>query len=184
MAELVNTALETVNTVNPLLNRLLVAIIILLVGFAVGKLLGKFIKKILEEMNIDKNLNSTTGWKFSLEKLIANFITYFTYLIAIIMTLDTLDVTSAVLNMIAGTIILLVLISIVLAIKDFVPNMMAGLMLKNRKEYKKGVKVKIKNIEGKILEIGLLETTIITNKKDTILVPNSIFTKNETFIKN
>ncbi|MFC1648261.1 mechanosensitive ion channel domain-containing protein [Nanoarchaeota archaeon] len=181
--EIIQGTFRTISVIDPVIRTILIAIVILLIGLVAGKLISRFVKHLLHQLEADKTFKATTGWKFSIEKTISSFVEYFIYFIVIIMALEKIGITSAVLNMVAGIIILLVLISIVLAIKDFVPNMMAGLILKGKKEYKKGVKIQVKRIEGKIQEIGLLETRVLTSKKDIILIPNSIFVKHEITIK-
>ena len=99
------------------------------------------------------------------------------------MALNSLGLTTFVLNMVFAAIILMVVISFLLAIKDFVPNLIAGFSLKRKNYLKEGDKIKIKNLEGKILKINLLETKIETTKKDLIIIPNSIFSKNEIILK-
>ena len=60
---------------------------------------------------------------------LAILFSYFIYFIAIIMALNQVGLTSAILNMLSGAVILLILISMILAIKDFVPNMVAGIFI-------------------------------------------------------
>lgn len=180
--QMVSDALNRLSAINPVIQGILVATLILIIGLVTGKLLGKFVKRLLHEFEADKNLHEATGWKFSVEEGTSVFVTYFTYFIALIMALDTIGITSAVLNMIAGIVVLLLMISAVLAIKDFLPNLVAGISLRSKKEFQEGTTIKIKNVEGKIEEIGLLETRIKA-KKEVILIPNSLFNKFETIIK-
>ncbi len=182
--EILENTWETYTAINPIIQRILVSTLILLMGLIAGKLVGKFVKRLLAQVEADKHIKNALNVGFSAEESVGNFVTYFIYFLAVIMALDSLGVTSAVLNMLAGIVILLLLVSVILAIKDFVPNAMAGVMMKMKDEYYEGSEIKIKNISGVIEEIGVLETRIKGEDGEYILVPNSVFTKHETFVRD
>ena len=70
-----------------------------------------------------------------------------------------------------------VVISILLAIKDFIPNVIAGLVIHLSDHIRVGDKVTVNDIEGKVMAVNALETRLETKRGDTIYVPNSILTK-------
>jgi len=182
-SNILEESLGSLRVLNPVLNKLVAATVVILVGFAVGKLLGKLVKRMLHELRVDKTFQEATKWNFSVENFLAGFASYFTYFVAAIMGLDKLGVTSTVLNVVAGVVMLIILVSLLLAIKDFIPNVVAGWIINAKKEIKKGVKVKVRGVEGFIQEVNLLETKIVTRKGDLILIPNSVFLKQETVLK-
>ena len=65
----------------------------------------------------------------------------------------------------------------ILAVKDFIPNFVAGLTLYQKRNIKPGEKILVNNIEGEILNISLLETKVRTRNGDIVYIPNSILTK-------
>ena len=114
-----------------------------------------------------------------IEKFISNFITYFIYFVTIIMALNHLELNTTVLNIIIVAIIVIVIITMLFIVKDFFPNIIAGIFIQKKSLIKEGDYIKIKDKEGKITRINLIETTIKTKKGDIIYVPNSILAKEE-----
>lgn len=161
-----------------ILNKVILAAIILLVGFMAGRLLGNLVMHILREVGIDSILR-TTGIKISIEKLLSSVVTYGIYFTSLIMALDILGLDTFVLNVIAGAVILVVLVSTLLALKDFIPNMFAGFFIQRRNILKEGDRVEFDGLEAKVIKIDLMEVKLQTKKGDTIFIPNSVLLKRE-----
>ena len=159
--------------------KFVVSVIILLMGLIVGRISGKLIHKVLHEIELNNILKKATGLKMSLEEIISSFVTYFIYFVFIIIAIEKLGVGAIVLNIIAGGVMIVIILSVFLGIKDFIPNCIAGIMIYRRSFIKKGDFIKVKNTEGKIIHINLIETRVETKNKDIISIPNSIITKNE-----
>lgn len=157
--------------------KLVVAVIIVLIGLVAGKLLGKLIHKLLHEVELNKLIKKSAGIKISAEEIISSFVTYFIYFIFIVMALNQLGLTTVVLHMISGAILLLIIISIMLSIKDFMPNMFAGFFIHQKGFIKEGDIIKVDNTTGKVIHINLVETKIETKQGDIVYIPNSLLTK-------
>ncbi len=158
--------------------KIIVAFIILLIGFILARIVHKVIIRLFKELNIDV-LFKKAGVKISLGKIIATFVQYFIYFMSIILALDQLGIRTAVLNMLGAAIIIIFIILIVLAVKDFVPNFFSGVFILQKKFVKEGEMIKVKGVVGTIKEITILETKIETENGDILLVPNSAMTKTE-----
>ncbi len=165
------------NLLSGIFTKLVVAVIIVLIGLVAGKLLGKFIHKLLHEIELNKLIKKSAGIKISAEEIISSFVTYFIYFIFIVMALNQLGLTTVVLHMISGAILILIIISILLSIKDFMPNMFAGFFIHQKGFIKEGDIIQIDNTKGKVVHINLVETKIETKKGDIIYIPNSLLTK-------
>lgn len=161
------------------LTKIIVAVIILLIGFILGRIIGKLVQKLLHEMEVDKILKKAAHIKVSIEELLSHVSAYFIYFIAIIMALKQIGLATDVLNIVSWAIMIVIIISFFLGIKDFVPNFMAGFTIHRKGFIKKGDVIKIKNMQGRVIDINLIETKIQTKNKDIIHIPNSILTKNE-----
>ena len=157
--------------------KLVVAVIIVLIGLVLGKILGKFIQKALHEIELNRIIKKAAGIKVSAEEVISAFITYFIYFIFIVMALNQLGITTVVLHMISGAILIIIIISIMLSIKDFMPNMFAGFFIHQKRFIKEGDIIRVDNTEGKVVHINLVETKIETKQGDIIYIPNSLLTK-------
>jgi len=166
-----------------LLENILVALIIILIGFIIARVLGKVTAKFLKELEVDKLLKKATGIRFSLEGTITYFVRYFIYFVTIVMALNQIGLTTTLLYMISGAVIILVVLSIFLGIKDFIPNVLAGMFIHRRGFLHVGDKIKFKDIEGKIIKINLVETRVETKSGDIIAIPNSNLTKSEVIKK-
>ncbi len=163
--------------------RFIVAIIILLIGFIIGRFLGRLLNKLLHEIELDKIIKKA-GLKFSLELIISHSLTYFIYFITIIWSLNELGLTTTILNMISAAALVVVIISFLLAIKDFLPNIIASFFINQKEIIKEGDKIKVDKLEGKVIKIGLIETEIKSKKGDTIFIPNSSLIKKELIRKS
>ncbi|MFC1752922.1 mechanosensitive ion channel domain-containing protein [Thermoproteota archaeon] len=159
--------------------KFLVSVIILLIGFIVGKLLGRLVFKFLHSLEINENLKNMTGVKIGFEEILEAFTTYFIYFITIVMVLQQLGLATTVLNMIAGGVIVIIILSTLLGVKDFIPNAVAGFVLQRKNFLQVGEVIKVKGMQGKIIKISLVETKIETKDKDIIFIPNSVLTKTE-----
>ncbi len=95
------------------------------------------------------------------------------------MALSQLGLTTTVLHMISAAVIVIVIISIFLSIKDFVPNFMAGIFIHRKGFVNEGDKIRVKGVEGRIIHLNLVETRIKTKKGDVIYLPNVLLTRNE-----
>ncbi|MFH1398924.1 MAG: mechanosensitive ion channel domain-containing protein [Candidatus Woesearchaeota archaeon] len=160
-------------------SRFVVAIIVLLIGIIVGRLVGKILQKILAEFEVDKVVKKTTHIRVSVEEIITGFVTYFIYFVAIIMSLDQLGVTTTVLHIVSLGIIVIVIASILLGVRDILPNVVSGFFIFQKRFIKKGDKIKVGEVEGVVVEVNLVETRIKTKKGDIIYVPNSLLMKQE-----
>lgn len=161
---------------------IIIAIVILLIGFIIGRVAGKLLKKILHEIELDKILRKT-GIKLALEDILSHFITYFIYFITIIFALSQIGLSTTILNMVSAAILVLIIIAVLLAVKDFLPNAFAGFFIYRRDLIKPGDRIKINGLQGKVKNISLIETEIETKKGDIIIVPNSNITGKAVIIK-
>lgn len=160
------------------LTKFVVAIIILLIGFIIGKLTGKIIQWALHEIELNNLLQKAIGIKVSLEEIASSFTSYFIYFTSLIMALSHVGLTTTVLNIVAASIIIIVIISVFLSIKDFIPNMIAGIFIHQKRIINTGDIIKVIDVSGKIIHINLVETMVETKDKDIIYIPNSMLTKN------
>ncbi|MFT4303123.1 MAG: mechanosensitive ion channel domain-containing protein [Candidatus Woesearchaeota archaeon] len=167
------------NILNEIINKYLVAIIILLIGFIIAKISGKFLHKALKQIQLNKIIKEISGIKISFEEIISQFITYFIYFITIVMTLRHLGIHTDILNILSAVIIILIAIFIILSVKDFIPNIISGIILHQKGNISKNDIIVYNNIKGRVTEVNLLETKLETKNGDIIIIPNSNLTNNQ-----
>jgi small-conductance mechanosensitive channel len=165
--------------------KFIVAIVLLLIGFILGKICGRLIYKFLHSFELNENFTKLAGMTMKIEEIAESFTTYFIYFVTIVIVLQQVGLVSTILHMIAAGVIILIILSTFLGIKDFIPNAMAGFFIQRKKEFRIGQKIKVKGMQGTIIEINLLETKIETKSGDIIFIPNSVLSKTEvTHIKS
>lgn len=174
---------KSLNFINGLftdiVTKVVVAVVILVIGFIVGKIIGRLTQRLLHEFELDNILKMATGIKISMEELISHFITYLVYFLALVMALNQIGLTTTLLNIISAGIIILIIIFILLGIKDFIPNILAGIFIHQKGMVKEGDRIKVKDIKGKIVHINLVDTRLKTREGDLIYIPNSVLIRNE-----
>jgi small conductance mechanosensitive channel len=170
-------------SIDPIISRIALAVVILLFGLILGKLFGNLVRRILNEVQLDKHIRTATKFKWSLEKGISNLVSYFIYLISIILSLNSLGLTTATLVIISAVVVFMITLSFLLAIKDFFPNWIAGMRIRFKKVLSVGDAIQIKEVKGTITSIGFLETKLKTSNDDEVIIPNSIFSKRELILR-
>lgn len=153
---------------------LIVAIIIIFIGFILAKTIDRFVYRILHEIEANK-----LAKKFNIERFASKLIYYIIILITIVMALNQLGIATTVLNVLVAAAAIFIVFLIILWLKDFIPNMFAGMLLR-KKGLKEGGLIKIPGlgIEGKIKQVSLSETKVMTKQKEILYVPNSSVYKN------
>ncbi len=164
------------------LQKIIVSVVILVVGLAVGLLVQKLLGKILQEIELNK-IMFKVGVTYNLEKWVSLVISYVIYLIAIVIFLNRLGITSVVLYLVVGAILTLVILTFLVGLKDVIPNFVAWLLLQKKGNIKVGKRVDIREISGRVEKIGYLETEIKTEEGDLLYVPNTLFLKSTFKIK-
>jgi len=167
------------NTLSGLMTRLIAAVIIVLIGFIVGRVLGKLMQKLLHELEVDRILKKTASVKFSIEKAVGKFIAYFIYFLAIILALNQLGLTTTILHMVSAAILIIIILSVVLGIKDFIPNLLAGIQIYRKGMVKEGDFIRVRGTEGEVAGLDITEIKLKTAKGDILYIPNSILIKED-----
>ena len=165
--------------ISPYVTRFAVSLVILLVGFILAKIAGKIVHKVLSSLELNKTLSELTNTKIAVEGIAEAFTTYFLYFITIVIVLQHLGLATTVLNMIAGAVLIIIILSTLFGIKDIIPNAVAGIMMRQKKSLHVGEIIKVKGMRGKVVAISLIETKIETPNKDLIFIPNSVLIKTE-----
>lgn len=155
------------------------ALLILLLGLLIAKIISNILKKLLKEVEINNIIKEQFKLNFNLSQLITSIIKYFIYAITIILVLNQLGVSKKTLQITFLIIVILAVIFTVLAFKDWLPNLISGILILKNKNIKPGYQIKINNIKGTIKKVNLIETQIETNNKELIFIPNSTISQYE-----
>lgn len=159
------------------------AVLTFLVGFIIGKLIERVVYKVLSEIELNKTIKNIAGFRINADHLISQILAYTIYFLALVAALEQLGLANTVLYLISGAIILIILFSIFLTLRDFIPNFTAGLFLYRKEQFKKGTIVEIGDIKGEIKHMDLFQLKIQTKKGDVLFIPNSMVIKSKIKVK-
>jgi small-conductance mechanosensitive channel len=81
--------------------------------------------------------------------------------------------------MISAAVLIIIVISILLGIKDFIPNFLAGLQIYRKEMVGEGDFIRVRGTEGEVTSLDITEITLKTAKGDMIYIPNSILIKED-----
>jgi len=154
-------------------NKVVIAAIILLVGVVLARLLERLVRYGLYQIRLDKALLSR-GFSLPLEALIGNVVKYGLYFVTFVVALNEVHITSQVVSIIAFAVIVVVVVSIALGIKDFLPNIWAGFWLHRRRFFQAGDVIEVNGVEGTVVSVDVLETQVRTRNGDIMFLPSSL----------
>ncbi len=163
-------------TTSGFFNNYVAALIILLVGVILGNLVGQLMRKLLNSFGINK-LIRRTGLGISLEEILSGVFRYIVYLVTIVLAMNQVGMTRTLVEGVCLAVALILIISICIALKDFVPNLIAGLYLLHGNTVKVGDSVEFDNTKGKVIAIHIMDSRLETGKKEFLVVPNSTMLK-------
>jgi len=156
-----------------IVNRFIIAAVILLTGFIMGRIAFNLSKRILSEIKLDILVRSYTGIKLSMEETISNIIKYSIYFVALLFSVSQLGIENLTFNVIATGVLILIIISVILAVRDFFPNLLAGLFIRSKRDFKPGNLVRTENAMGRLVSVDLVETKIEVKSGEFLYLPNS-----------
>ncbi len=163
--------------------RIVWAFVILILALVIGKIFERFCARILRELELNTAVQRISGFPIKMDEMIAGTLGKIIYIIGIVLALNQLGLTSVIFNAIAIGIMVLVIVLVILGIKDFFPNMIAGVLLSAKKLVRKGDYVCVEKTCGTITEITLLDTHIVTKGGDNVHIPNSYFLRQKVFVR-
>ncbi len=167
------------DVLKPIYSDIVVAVVILLIGFIIGKIVSKLFHKVLNEIELNKLIKRTFGMRIRFEEFMSHVSAYFIYFITIILVMEILNLSSIIMYILSGGIIIVIIASVLLGIKDLIPNLFAGMAMHRKDFLKEGDYIKFDNIEGTVIDLNLIDVKIEKGNKDILFIPNNIFIKKE-----
>lgn len=176
------TVTGVVETAQSYVSLMVEGVIILLVGFGLGILAQKLLAKILKEVELNQ-IMAKVGITNNLEKWVSAIVSYVIYLVSIVFFLDHLGIRHIVVYLLLGAVLMLLILTLIVGLKDVIPNLVAWLVLQKDEKITVGRRVEVKEISGIVEKIGYLETEIKTEHGDILYVPNTLFLKSKFKVK-
>lgn len=173
---------SVIQTLNPIVTKIVIALIILLLGFILGKLIGTIIFRVLQAIEIDNAFFRIFGIKLKVEHFISGIFSFLVYLLAVVLALNQVNLLSLTIQLLSYIVVIAIIISIILGLRNIIPNFVAGLVVKKKLSLFQGNKINIGEIKGRIVNVNSIYVYIETIEKDLISVPFSYFLKEKTRI--
>ncbi len=162
-----------------LLIKILGSFLTIIMGLIIAQIISNITRKFLRGTEISKVLQKQLKIKLLVENYISSILKYLIYLITIILVLNQLGVPTKILQLILIIFIILITLFIILAFKDWLPNIISGLYILKSEKIKVNDIIRINGVKGRVLQVNLIETKIETNNNEIVFIPNSNITKHE-----
>jgi small-conductance mechanosensitive channel len=153
------------------------ALLILVIGLVLGKVLGNSLRRLFKGMELNALFERGFKTRFDAERVFSVFVSYLIYFVVFLLVLMQLGISDTTIKIIFLVFLGLVVLVGLLASKDWLPNLVAGLYLLKTKKIKVGDTLKIRGFEGKIVDLNLVETKIKTKKDEEVFIPNSLLNR-------
>ncbi len=178
---MISEATDAISIVNPIILKIIVAVLVFLMGFIIGKVVQRIIMKIFEMSDLDRFLRKKTGMKVKFSVITATIVSYFIYLVSIVMALNRLNIAATVITTVVTVIIVVLLSFLVFGLNDMFANLFAGLFVRFRKNINPGdyIRIKDKRIEGYVVSINAFNIRLETHKDESVFIPNMALFKSE-----
>jgi small-conductance mechanosensitive channel len=178
---LMDEANVALSIVNPIIVEITIALLIFFMGFVIGKIVQKLILQFFRLSELDSVFKKRTGMKISLSVIISTLVSYFIYVVAIVMALNRLNIATKIITTIVIFLIIVLVLFVIFGLNDIFANFFAGLLLRFRGNIKQGdyIRIKDKRIEGYVVSINTLSIRLETRKEEIVFVPNMILFKSE-----
>ncbi len=173
---------EVIQTAQSYFYDVTLGIAILFIGFALGIIVKKIVYRVLKGAELNKVVNKV-GFRHDLEKWISSLASFIIYLITIVFFLNYLNITSIVIYLIVGAVLMLLILTFIVGLKDVLPNFVAWVIIQKRELVHEGRKIDVREISGVVEKVGYLETEIRTENGDILYVPNALFLKSKMRMK-
>ena len=146
------------------LPRLITSIVIIGIGFLLAKYLTKLIMKTMKRGKVEPTVKSFLG----------SLINVVLKILVIICALSTLGIDMTSIITVIGT----ATVSIGLALKDSMANIASGVLIIINKPFKVGDYLSTEGLEGTVIKIEMMHTTLMSFDGKEIILPNSRVTSN------
>ena len=119
---------------------------------------------------IISNLIKNTKLRENIKKVLEKFTSYFSYLIMFLLILHVVGIAEALPALLAS--LGFIGLALAFASQTFIQNLIAGLIILIERDLKIGDEIEVSGVRGRIYDIRLRTTRIITNEGIKVIVPN------------
>lgn len=161
---------------------LALAAIILFSGLIIARIGSLLIETGLRMVRFNEALRTGFGIPFNVSGAISQFFFWSVSAITVLWALRIIGVTTFVISALAVFAIIIMAFSIVLALRDLIPNIIAGAEMHRKGFFSEGDMVSLDGERAKVIEAGLLET-ILERDGMRIIIPNAMLLRREIIVE-
>jgi len=147
---------------------IVVAALIFVFGIVVARLCEAGVLRLLHHAQLDARVSG-----FPVAETTSLLVRYAIYLLAALLTLAQLGFVRQGLIVLSLIVLVYTTVSVLLGLRDAVPNIAAGLWLWRSRPFEKGDTLEVNDITGVVLRKGVLDTVLCTREGDTLYIPSS-----------
>ncbi|MBP6819944.1 MAG: mechanosensitive ion channel family protein [Acidobacteria bacterium] len=136
-------------------------VLLVLLFIVAGKLRKWLVLRVLVKTKLDLGARQAIG----------SITRYLAILIGLLVALQTVGIDLTTLNVVAGA----VGIGVGFGLQNIANNFISGLIILFERPIKIGDRIEVGGVDGDVVEIGARSTTVLTNDKISIIIPNSKF---------
>ncbi len=162
----------------------LIAFMILVVALVVGQTAKRALLRFFSQLRLDRRVAAQFGFSLSLTKTLSYGVSYLIYFGGLLWALSEMGVSARFLQWAFVVFLVVLFVLIMLAFKDFLPNLLAGLYILMTKRLKVGDTLEVSGVKGKVVAFSLVETRVQIKGGDVIFLPNSLLTKQKVQVKH
>ena len=160
-------------------SRIIIAAIILLVGLILGRIIGLIISNSLKKLQVNSILSEAFGIKYNIEGILSSLASAVVWIYTILLSLSFLGLSKLVSTIIGIIVLVILVLSILLALRDLFPNLIMGVEIQRKELLKVGDLISVDSEDAHVMEIGLLEVILEKGEGERIIIPNSILLRKE-----
>lgn len=170
-------------TLNPVVLDILSAILILFVGIILGKIMGNLLRKLFQAIGVDVFLSKLLRFRVRIQAVLAGLVALAIYVLTVILALQQANLLNILVAGLSYVIILLVLASILLALKDMLPNLVMGWVARRKLRLRRKQQLSFGTYAGVVEEVSLLDIKLRTPEGELLLVPYSVLMRRTIHLK-
>ena len=171
-----------VELVSSSITDLALAAIVLFSGLVIARIGSLLIDTGLRSVHFNDALRTGFGIPFNVSGAIGQLFLWVVSIITILWTLSIIGVNALVMTIIALFIIAIIAFSIILTLRDLIPNIIAGTEMHRKGFFAEGDMVSLDGERARVIEAGLLET-ILERDGMRIIIPNAMLLRREIIVE-
>ena len=158
------------------------AVIVLFSGLVIARITSLLIDTGLRTVRFNDALREGFGIPFNVSGALSQFVLWSVSAITVLWALRIVGLSTIVVTALAILALVIIAFSIVITLRDLLPNFIAGVEMHRKGFFAEGDTVSLDGERARVLEAGLLET-ILERDSIRIIIPNAMLLRREIIVE-